>query len=229
MKNIKALALALLLTLSGSSYALADFAVGIAGGIADIDASGTETEGGEKTNGSVSNQAGVVSVFAEYSPEMVSGLTIGLDYIPGKADVSNKIKSRTDAESSITGTATEGSTVRKQTAQAEVSDHITLYASYDVNDTVYVKGGVVQVDLNTLESLQTGSKYGNETVNGVLLGIGIESDIGASSFGRFEISHTMYEDTKFTSSVTRTDVSTANTVDVELDVTMVKAAIGYRF
>ena len=66
MKNIKALALALLLTLSGSSYALADFAVGIAGGIADIDASGTETEGGEKTNGSVSNQAGVVSVFAEY-------------------------------------------------------------------------------------------------------------------------------------------------------------------
>ena len=38
MKNIRSLTLALLLTLFGSSYALAEFTVGVSGGIALIEA-----------------------------------------------------------------------------------------------------------------------------------------------------------------------------------------------
>ena len=47
MKNIKALTLAFLLSVFGSSYALAEYGVtvGVTGSMAMIDASGTEIEG----------------------------------------------------------------------------------------------------------------------------------------------------------------------------------------
>ena len=49
MKNIKALTLAFLLALFGSSQSLAEYGVtvGVTGSMAMIDATGSETEGGE--------------------------------------------------------------------------------------------------------------------------------------------------------------------------------------
>ncbi len=150
MKNIKALTLAFLLSVFGSSYALAEYGVtvGVTGSMAMIDASGTETEGGEKTDGSVSNNAGVGSVFIEYNDIGGTGLSLGLDYIPGSADVSSSVNQRTDTEASVTGTATAANTSRTQKAQAELENHMTLYATYGANGA-YVKLGYVQVDLNT--------------------------------------------------------------------------------
>ena len=66
MKNIKALTLAFLLTLFGSSYALAEYRVYSRsnGSLAMIDASGTETEGGEKkTKGTLHITTGIGSIF----------------------------------------------------------------------------------------------------------------------------------------------------------------------
>ena len=59
---------------------------------------------------------------------------------------------RTDIETSVTGTVST-STVRNQTAEAELPNHVTLYADYMVNDDSYVKLGLVNVDLDTNESL----------------------------------------------------------------------------
>ena len=229
MKNFKALTLAILLAVFSSSYALAEFAIGISGAIADIEASGTETEGGEKTSADVDNQAGVFSVFAEYSPGFVSGLSIGIDYIPGTADVSNEVKKRTDTESSVTGDADETTTSRAQTAQAEIEDHLTLYANYNILDGVYLKLGFVQVDVNTTESLATGSKYGNVSLDGILYGIGAQTDVGSSGFMRFELTTTDYDDIAITSSEARAGVSTNNKITADLDVTMLKASYGYKF
>ena len=67
MKNIKALTLAFLVALFGTSHSLADgFTVGITGTMAMIEATGTETEGGEASKGEVSNNAAVGSIFVEY-------------------------------------------------------------------------------------------------------------------------------------------------------------------
>ena len=91
MKNIKALTLAFLLTLFGSSQSLAEygFTVGITGSMAMIEASGQETEGGEVSRGEVSNNVGVASFFLEYNDILGSGLSFGVDFIPGSADVSS--------------------------------------------------------------------------------------------------------------------------------------------
>ena len=114
MKNIKALTLAFLIAIFSSSYALAEMAIGISGAIADIEAGGKETEGSEVTNGEADNQVGVVSVFVEYTPAMLGGVTLGFDYIPGSADVSSDTKSRTDTETSVTGTTTETTTEKEE-------------------------------------------------------------------------------------------------------------------
>ena len=229
MRNIKALTLAMLVTLFGTSLALADYAMGVSGAIAKLEASGTETEGGEKTSADVTHTLPIASIFAEANDVMGTGITVGLDYIPVTADVSSSVKQRKDTETSVTGTATETTTARTQKAQAELSQHITLYAAYDIADGLFVKAGLVQVDLDTTESLDTGSKYGNETLNGYIIGVGIQSDVGSNSFARLEASYTDYEDVSITSSVARTGVSTNNKIEADLDVTQLKASFGYKF
>ena len=197
-----------LLTLVGKAHA--EMTYGISGAITKIDASGTETEGGEKNTGSADNTVLIPSIFAEYAYS--DTLSVGLDYIPMKADVSNKTKSRDDVETSVTSTVTTTATARSQKAQAELENHITLYANYSLTDTYFVKAGVAFVSLNTEDSLATGSKYGNEDIYGGVFGIGHEQ--GNS---RFELIYTDYEDISLKSSVARTGVTTNNTIDADLD------------
>ena len=197
-------------TLSFVGKAYAEVSFGISAALTKIDATGTETEGGEKTNGSADNNALIPSVFAEYAYS--DSISIGLDYIPFKADVSNKTKSRIDTETSVTGTATATTTERSQKAQAELKNHLTLYANYSIGDKYFVKGGVAFVELDATESLGTGSKYGSEDIFGGVLGVGLQQ-----GNGRFEIVYTDYEDISLTSSVARTGVTTNNKIDAELD------------
>ena len=69
MKNIKALTLAFLLALFGSSQSLAEYGVtvGVTGSMAMIDASGQETEGGEISRAEVTNNTAIGSIFIEYN------------------------------------------------------------------------------------------------------------------------------------------------------------------
>ena len=232
MKNIKALTLALLLSIFSSSYALAEmgFTVGLTGSMAMIDASGQETEGGEISRAETSNNTGIGSVFVEYNDILGSGISLGIDYIPGSADISDSTQTRRDTETSVTDTTTTTNTSRVQKAQAELDNHITYYATYTGGNGVYVKAGYVQVDLNTLESLGTGSTYGNDSLDGVALGAGVEFDVGYDNMvGRIELSHIDYGDIEFRSQVARAGVATNNLVEADIDVTMLSASLGYKF
>ena len=188
----------------------AEMSFGVSAAITNIDASGTETEGGEQNTGGTDNTVIIPSVFVEYAYS--DTISVGLDYIPMSADVSKSTKSRSDIETSVTGTAAVTSTAREQKAQAELENHLTLYANYSLNETYYVKAGVAFVELNTGESLATGSKYGNEDIYGGVFGVGAKSDNH-----RFELIYTDYEDISLKSSVARTGVTTNNTIDADLD------------
>ena len=147
----------------------------------------------------------------------MGNLSVGLDYIPLSADVSSKAKKRTDVEKSVTGTVTETSTVRNQSAQASLEDHITLYANYMLNDSYFVKAGIGQVTLSSDETLNTGAKYGNVDIDAYLIGLGY-----ASGNGRIELVYTDYEDISLTSSVARTGVTTNNKIEADLDTVSLK-------
>ena len=207
-----------------STFAADGFGVGVALSGAKIEASGTETEGGETNSGKADNFLPIGSVFAEYTKGL---FTIGIDYIPFDADISDATKTRTDTETSVTSTATTTSTARTQSAQAEITDHTTAYI--EVGNNLYLKAGYVQVTVNTKESLGTGSSYGNADLNGTLVGAGFRGGGDSGLYYKLEGTYTDYDTLNLTSTVARTGVTTNNKISADLDVTQVKLGLGYRF
>ena len=208
MKKLYAIVFMAMLAFTGKAFA--EMSYGVSGALTKIDASGTETEGGEKNSTDVDNVVVIPSIFAEYSYS--DTLAVGLDFIPLKADVSDRTKQRSDTETSVTDTTTETSTSRTQSAQAELKNHLTLYANYSLSDSFFLKAGVAYVTLETDESLGTGSKYGNLDIYGGVFGLGAQQDNH-----RFEVVYTDYEDISLTSSVARSGVTTNNKIDADLD------------
>jgi len=219
MKKVHQFFIALVM-LAFSSASYAEMKYGVSGALTFVNASGTETEGGEKNSADADNIIVIPSVFAEYA--LSDKIAFGLDYIPFKADVSDKTKKRTETETSVTGTATTTSTSRTQSANAELENHVTLYANYNMDNGTYFKGGIAYVTLNTEESLDTGSKYGNEDIMGYLVGFGVES-----GNWRTELTYTDYEDINLTSSVARTGVTTNNKIDADLDTVALRVSYAF--
>ena len=219
MKKIHQFFIAIIM-LAFSSASYAEMKYGVSGALTFIDASGTETEGGEKNSDDANNVVAIPSVFAEYV--FSDTISVGLDYIPLKADVSDKTRKRTETETSVSGTATTTTTSRTQSAQAELENHVTLYANYAFGNGAYFKGGIANVSLNTDESLGTGSKYGNVDIMGYVLGFGVDS-----GNWRTEVTYTDYEDISLTSSVARTDVTTNNKIDADLDTLALRVSYAF--
>mgnify|MGYP001361444951 CR=1 FL=1 len=221
---INFLAVLFISALSFTKAIAMDMTIGVSGAVASLQAEGSETETGsvsaETHKASVSNRFATASIFAE---AQFGRLAFGVDYIPMDADVSDATHTRTETESSVTGTATETTTSRTQTAAAEVSDHITLYANYYLNDAIYLHLGYASVDVETNESLDTGSKYGNVNIDGIQYGLGIQMTDNL----RLEAAYTDYDDVSITSSVARTDVDTNNTVSADLDTTQIKLSFHF--
>ena len=128
----------------------------------------------------------------------------------------------------MTDTTTTTATARTQKAAAELSDHISVYADVMVNDNLFVKVGAVEVDLETQENLATGSKYGDATLNGYMLGIGIKRETGTlGKFMKIEFVHTDYDDVSLTSTVARSDVTGNNKIEADLDTTALKLSFAF--
>lgn len=217
MKKLLVLLTTTFMLLSGIAHA--DLKYGLSLAYTQIEADGTETEGGEKNSASVDNDVFIPSLFIEAAGDRFA---VGLDYIPFDADVSNKTKKRTDTETSVTGTTTSTTTSRTQQAQASLEDHFTLYGHMNLTDSMYLKAGVVQVSLITEDSLDTGSKYGNKDIDGITYGIGF-----TDGNSRMEIAYTDYEDFSISSSVARTGVSTNNSISADLDTLSLKFSYAF--
>ncbi len=212
-----------------SAFSADGIGIGVALSGARISASGTEVETGSQTaethGAAVKNNTAIGSIFAEYTK---GWLTVGLDYVPVDADVSDKTKTRNDTETSTTASPTaETSTARTQSAQAQISDHLTAYV--EVGSAAYLKAGYVQVTVDTQESLGTGSTYGNADLDGVLLGVGYKGDWGSNAFYKLEGTYTNYDSLSITSGVARTGVTTNNKITADLDVSQIKLGVGFRF
>ena len=218
MKKLITFTLAIMLSFVSSSFAEMKF--GVSAALTKIEANGSEKEGTETNTGSADNTVVIPSLFVEYA--FSDTLAIGVDYIPMSADVSDKTKKRTDVETSVTGTATQTTTSRAQSAQAELKNHVTLYANYGLSDSTYFKAGVAMVSLETDESLATGSTYGNEDIFGGVVGFGAEQN-GV----RVELLYTDYEEVNLTSSATRAGVTNKTKIDADLDTLAIKLSYAF--
>ena len=97
--------------------------IGISGAFTTLDSSGTETvkSSSAKKNKDVTEDVVVPSVFVEIVAD--SGFALGLDFVPGSAELGSG--TRTDDDEETTG---------NNKASADLSEHITLYGLYPVGD-----------------------------------------------------------------------------------------------
>ena len=127
------------------------FGLGVSGNIASVSADGTETDGntatGTETENSVmtataGNEVAFASIYAEYAFGDGENFVLGVEHIPGSADINSETLSRTDA-SQGSYTAEDTGTVK---ANAEISNHTTYYAELGQGPTgLYGKLGFAQV------------------------------------------------------------------------------------
>ena len=224
-KTIKAL-MTLIAISSLSSFAYAgSFGIGVSGNMASVSADGTETTVGGNTgdnsvqSATAGNSFAFGSVFAEYNFGDSERFTLGVDYIPGKADVNSKTLSRTDASDGAY-IAEDTGTVK---ANAEISDHITYYAELGIVGGVYVKYGFSQVDIDVKQTNSTGyGTYPDKTLDAHTYGLGYKGGFGTNGFYKIEGFYSDYDNYSATS-------TTSNTVTANLDVTGAKLALGYKF
>ena len=210
----------------------AELGFGVTAAIVQLEADGTETETGsqtaETTNASVKNTIPVGEIFAEVRDIGLGmgTLSLGISVIPAAHDVSDNVKIRNDTETSVTGTATTVATARAQKAQAEVADHMMYYLEFKPRDSLFFKLGYLDADLNTTESLATGSSYGNASLNGILYGVGFQKDLNRG-FAKFEVTFSDYDTINLTDSTGRTGVSTNNKISANLDATQLRISYGF--
>jgi opacity protein-like surface antigen len=232
IKINKIIPTALLIT-SISSPVLADnWNVGLSASVATIDGTARDTQVNNagtvvaQTRGATGGDATFPfgSVFLEYAKTIDKDLDIifGLDYVPFKAEIESKSFSDSSIEAATD--ATQG--VRK--AKLELENYSTLYIqpTYKIGGgtAVYGKAGYIYGDVkisgsNTATSSTINAK---DTINGYIVGLGVQHNIDKNLFVRLEGNFTAHDD------VTATDSKgTKFTADSEMYAG--KLSIGYSF
>ncbi|MGY8868637.1 MAG: hypothetical protein ACKVJK_23770 [Methylophagaceae bacterium] len=236
MKTLKNTLIALIAITALSSNAFAgSIGIGVAGHAASVSASGTETPGGASPNADnsvVSATAGnnfmMGSIFAEMNFGDTERFTLGVDYIPGDADVNKETLSRVRGGAALIGNDQSGTS----TANATLSDHITYYGEFVITNGIYAKYGFTQVDIQTRETntLGTSTSYGDVTIDAYTLGIGQKGTFGSNGFYKVEGYMTDYDDVNIQGTgASTTGASTSAKVNASLDVVGAALKVGIKF
>ena len=166
--------------------------VGISGTAGAFQATGTETEKDEKNKEDAVGAAGWGSIFIEKT--LGERFAIGVDYVPSALESETAQVERRDI------VTTNTATVRTNKVQVDFEDLTTLYVTANLTDNLYAKVGYMSVDVNTNETLGTGSKYGNTSLDGTLVALGWNTGFGNNLFLRVEGNYMTFDGASLTSS-----------------------------
>ena len=192
--------------------------IGLAAGFTDVEASGTETlkDSSKKATKSVEEKTVIPSIFFELAAD--NGLGLGIEHVPGSADIGTGSRSDDDAE-----------TAGGNKASAEIDGLTSIYAIKTFDNGLFLKAGITQTDVVTKETLNTGSTYGNKSVDGKLIGVGIHKVRDTGVFFRASAEYTAYDSITLTSGVADAVTGTTNKIDADVDTMAFKISIGKAF
>ena len=195
--------------------------IGLTAALTDFESSGTETmkSSSDKTSTDISESVVVPSLFFEITSD--AGLGIGIDFIPSEAELGSRSKAKVDID-----TDDKADNAGTNKASAEVSGHQTIYLRIPVK-AAFLKVGYVSADIETTENLETGTTYGNKSVNGTMVSIGFDRDLPRGTFLRAELAYTDYDDITLKGSSDTDGVN--NKVDADVDATSLRFSIGKVF
>ena len=112
-----------------------------------------------------------------------------------------------------------------QKVQADLQDISTLYVTANITDWLFVKAGTTDMDIVTNEKLPTGSQYGNASIDGTILGIGLHHTTDNGLFMRLEMQETSFGGITLTST---TNSDNKITLD-DMDGTTYRVSVGKAF
>ena len=187
------------------------------------------------TTGAEDAYIGYVSVFGE-AHLLDTGLRVGVSYVPYALESETTENTRNDNCFNNDNTNHSDCTSTSNTVQIDVEDMITMYVAYHhevdlgLLDSVFVKGGVIEADVITKEKLASGSTYGNATLSGQFIGLGVEKNMDNGLFVRVEGNVTQYQNIKLTGTTTRAEDQNTKTIEItDMDGATATLSIGKSF
>ena len=166
-----------------------------------FETSAKEKEGNET---SISKDAeGLGAIASLFVEKELGAISIGVSYTPNAYETEETSHQQVDGGSTVTNKA-----------QVDFTDLMTIYAMTAPNDSgFYGKIGVMSVDVETNESLGTGSTYPDSDMEGVMVAIGFDRDLDNGAFIRIEGSYMSLDGITVTS--TNNSDNSVTTEDVE--------------
>jgi hypothetical protein len=125
--------------------------------------------------------AGYGSLFIEKT--LGDKFAIGIDYVPQSLETETTEVSRT------TEGELQAQTQHENKIQVDFEDLTTFYAAFNVNENLYIKGGVASVDVITNENLGTGGSYANTNLDATMFGFGYNKNMDNGVFFRLEANY----------------------------------------
>jgi hypothetical protein len=220
---------ALLVSFSSSAMAFEGFSIGATYSNTDFSTKGNETTVANNTGALEVNSTtktgseDVGAIFAEYT--FAQGSTIGIEYIPGEAEIGKA--SRTQTNIAATPANDASGTI---TAKATISEYTRIYVepTWMANDRfgVFVKGGAAHLSVQpsyteTADVIQ--STYKSEDVWGVMYGFGAKAYFG-NAFIKAE-----YLETEFGTYSHQSTTGNKNKITADVDMEETRVSIGYNF
>ena len=118
------------------------------------------------------------SIFVEINAN--DKFALGIDHVPQSLETETTENLQESSDSSPTGT---------NKVQVDFENLTTIYALVYATENIYLKAGLMEVDVKTNETLATGGAYGNTSLDGFTVGLGYNHDMDNGAFVRFEAAY----------------------------------------
>ena len=203
-----------------TSYASANpsinIGVSLTGGV--FDAAGEEIFSGDHSSNTTSTKVskktsaegddaetlfGLGSVFVEASINDV--VSVGIDYVPHGVD--------SETTENVQGSDAPGSARVTNTVDVSFDDYRTIYLLLKSEVGAYFKAGYTEIDVTTNEKLNTGGKYGDTTLEGMIFGIGYNHELNDGMFVRAEYNIMDFDDVTLTNTADSTKSIKASDIE----------------
>ena len=226
MKKLKITLISILASavMTVSSYSM-DFKIGLSAGFSALEAAGSETlkDSSQITSHTEEANAVIPSIFVEVA--MDNGFGLGFDIVSGSAGLAGSEHESRNMYAKVDGSSDTG--VNK--ANAEVDGITTGYLIKQFNNGLLIKLGRASASVNTIETLATGSTYGNVDITGSHVGVGYQVIRDNGVFFRASVENTNFDTLSLTGSAAGASATSFNVIKADVDVQAAKFSIGKSF
>ena len=180
MKKLSLIIISGLYLFTTSAFAEIGVNIGVSGSAGIFGATAKETHTTSATGSTTADSAseiaavGYGSIFLEKEFGMI---TVGVDYVPTPFESETAETQKRDDQTANPAAAAVSEVVNK--VQVDLTDLTTMYVGLNVTENAYVRFGYATMDVETNETLGTGSSYGNTSLDGTVYGVGYQKDLDA--------------------------------------------------